>query len=288
MARPAARRNRRLVIATASAVALCATISGCVAMATEGSGVSAGPRNSAGPGNGGDPSNGAGGSGSSAGGDKGRSPGAASSPSAKPPARVSAEITHESEDPGKTVNLTIDDGPEPGWTVKVLALLEKYDAKATFCIIGSRAQEYPDLVKKVTAAGHRLCDHSVDHNTAMDKRAESYQEAQVLDAQKMIEKAAGEGARVSYYRAPGGAFTPYSREVAASHGMRPLGWNVDTHDWQNPGVDRIVETVKKGMKEGPTVLFHDGGGNRGQTVAALERLLPWFKEQGYTFSYPKI
>ncbi|PSJ26044.1 hydrolase [Streptosporangium nondiastaticum] len=276
MARPAARRNRRLVVATASAMALIATISGCVAMATEDPGTSAGP------------SNGGGGGGSSGSGDKGRSPGAASSGAATPPARVSAEITHESEDPGKTVNLTIDDGPEPGWTVKVLDLLKKYDAKATFCIIGSRAQEYPDLVKKVAAAGHRLCDHSADHNTAMDKRPESYQERQVLDAWQSIEKAAGEGARVSYYRAPGGAFTPYSREVAASHGMRPLGWNVDTHDWQNPGVDRIVDAVKKGMKEGPTVLFHDGGGNRGQTVAALERLLPWFKEQGYKFSYPKI
>ncbi|WP_424891155.1 polysaccharide deacetylase family protein [Streptomyces sp. XH2] len=276
MARPAARRNRHLVVATASAMALFATISGCVAMATEDPGSGAGPSNSSGSG------------GSSGSGDKGRSPGAAPSGAATPPARVSAEITHESEDPGKTVNLTIDDGPEPGWTVKVLDLLKKYDAKATFCIIGSRAQEYPDLVKKVAAAGHRLCDHSVDHNTAMDKRPESYQERQVLDAQKSIEKAAGEGARVLYYRAPGGAFTPYSREVAASHGMRPLGWSVDTRDWQNPGVDRIVDTVKKGMKEGPTVLFHDGGGNRGQTVAALERLLPWFKEQGYAFSYPKI
>ncbi|MEV4925538.1 polysaccharide deacetylase family protein [Streptomyces roseoverticillatus] len=276
MARPAARRNRHLVVATASAMALIATISGCVAMATEDPGSSAGTGNSSA------------GSGSSGSGDKGRSPGAASSGAATPPARVSAEITHESEDPGKTVNLTIDDGPEPGWTVKVLDLLKKYDAKATFCIIGSRAQEYPDLVKKVAAAGHRLCDHSADHNTAMDKRAEPYQEQQVLDAQKSIEKAAGEGARALYYRAPGGAFTPYSREVAATHGMRPLGWNVDTRDWQNPGVDRIVDAVKKGMTEGPTVLFHDGGGNRGQTVAALERLLPWFKEQGYKFSYPKI
>ncbi|MGK5545899.1 polysaccharide deacetylase family protein [Streptomyces sp. URMC 127] len=279
MARPAARRNRHLVAVSAAAVAtvaLFATTTGCVAMATEDPGSSAGPSSSGKNGKGrGD-------------GEAGRSPGAASPGAATPPARVSAEITHDSEDQGKTVNLTIDDGPEPGWTVKVLDLLGKYDAKATFCIIGSRAREYPDLVKKVAAAGHRLCDHSADHNTAMDKRPESYQEQQVLDARKAIEKAAGPGARVLYYRAPGGAFTPYSREVAASHGMRPLGWNVDTHDWQNPGTDRIVETVKKGMKEGPTVLFHDGGGNRSQTVAALERLLPWFKEQGYKFSYPKI
>ncbi|MFF7727316.1 polysaccharide deacetylase family protein [Streptomyces sp. NPDC008001] len=277
MARPAARRNRHLVVATAAAAALFATMSGCVAMATEDPGTSAGPSRSNGSG-----------SDKGRGGGDGKSPGAASPGVTTPPARVSAEITHESEDPGKTVNLTIDDGPEPGWTVKVLDLLKKYDAKATFCIIGSRAKEYPDLVKKVAAAGHRLCDHSVDHNTAMDKRSEAYQEQQVLDARKMIEQAAGEGAQVRYYRAPGGAFTPYSREVAASHGMRPLGWNVDTRDWRNPGVDRIVAAVKSGMKEGPTVLFHDGGGNRSQTVAALEQLLPWFKEQGYKFSYPKI
>ncbi|MBT2382018.1 polysaccharide deacetylase family protein [Streptomyces sp. ISL-11] len=207
--------------------------------------------------------------------------------SASPP-RVSAEISHDSEGTGKTVNLTIDDGPEPGWTVKVLDVLKKYDAKATFCVIGSRAKEYPALVKKVVAAGHRLCDHSVDHNTAMDRRSESYQEHQVLDALKMIQDAAGPGVEVRYYRAPGGAFTPYSREVAASHGMRPLGWSVDTRDWQNPGTERIVQSVKSGLSEGPTVLFHDGGGNRGQTVAALEELLPWLKEQGYVFSFPKI
>ncbi|MGK5733809.1 polysaccharide deacetylase family protein [Streptomyces sp. URMC 124] len=274
MARPTARRGRDLLIATASALTFFATISGCVAMATEDAGT-------------GTP--GAGSSGDDGG--KGRpgasSPGPGGAGSTPPPARVSAEISHESETPGKTVNLTIDDGPEPGWTVKVLDLLKKYDAKATFCIIGSRAREYPDLVKKVVAAGHRLCDHSTDHNTAMDKRPESYQERQVLDARTMIEEAAGPGARVYYYRAPGGAFTPYSREVAASHGMRPLGWSVDTHDWRNPGVDHIVDAVKKGMKDGPVVLFHDGGGNRGQTVAALERLLPWFKEEGYAFAYPK-
>ncbi|MEH6376219.1 polysaccharide deacetylase family protein [Streptomyces sp. KLMMK] len=275
MARTTARRSRHLLIATASALTFFATISGCVAMATEDPGTTGTP----GTGRGSDDGKGRGGA---------SSPGGPGGGASTPPARVSAEISHESEDPGKTVNLTIDDGPEPGWTVKVLDLLKKYDAKATFCIIGSRAQEYPGLVKKVVEAGHRLCNHSVDHNTAMDKRPEPYQERQVLDARTMIEKAAGPGVRVYYYRAPGGAFTPYSREVAASHGMRPLGWSVDTHDWRNPGVGHIVDAVKKGMKEGPVVLFHDGGGNRGQTVAALEQLLPWFKEQGYTFAYPKV
>ncbi|ARZ67881.1 hypothetical protein SMD11_2230 [Streptomyces albireticuli] len=262
-------------MAAVSVLVLAATIPGCVAMATEDSGK---PEQTQGK----SPS-GSGTAGST--GTDGK-PVASATPS--PPERVSAELTRGSESLGKAVNLTIDDGPEPGWTVKVLDVLRKNGATATFCIVGSRAKEYPALVKKVVAAGHRLCDHSVDHNVAMDKRSEDYQRQQVLDARKMIEDAAGGGARVLYYRAPGGAFTPYSREVAASHGMRPLGWNVDTHDWKNPGTDRIVATVKRDLREGPTILFHDGGGNRGQTVAALEQLLPWLKEQGYAFGYPRI
>ncbi|GAA0462445.1 polysaccharide deacetylase family protein [Streptomyces sp. NPDC046215] len=272
MARLTARR-RHLVMATVSVLALAATIPGCVAMATEDTGA---PGRIQGTGK--------------SDGKPGGTPGTASPGAGRTtaPARVSAEISHGSESKGKVVNITIDDGPEPVWTEKVLGLLKRYDVKATFCIVGTRAKEYPALVKKVVAAGHRLCNHSVDHNTAMDQRSEEYQKEQVLDALKMIRDAAGKDVEVRYYRAPGGAFTPYSREVAASHGMRPLGWSVDTHDWQNPGSARIVETVKRDLREGPTVLFHDGGGNRSQTVTALEELLPWLKDQGYAFAFPEI
>ncbi|MFI0736849.1 polysaccharide deacetylase family protein [Streptomyces sp. NPDC021100] len=215
-----------------------------------------------------------------------RERGKAAEPDAGGP--VSEEISHDSESPGKVVNITIDDGPDPVWTPKVLDLLRRNDVKATFCMIGPRAKEYPSLVKKVVAEGHRLCDHSMDHNTSMDKRPESYQASQILDAQKLIEDAAGDGVKVRYYRAPGGAFTPYSRKVAAAHGMRPLGWQVDSRDWQRPGVARIVANVKREVPSGPTILFHDAGGDRSQTMAAMEETLPWLKQQGYGFSFPKI
>ncbi|MFF4404392.1 polysaccharide deacetylase family protein [Streptomyces sp. NPDC001262] len=201
---------------------------------------------------------------------------------------VASSITHDTEAGGRSVSITVDDGPDPVWTPKVLALLKKYDVKAVFCMIGPEARARPDLVRKVLADGHRLCDHSVDHNTAMDQRSESYQEQQVLDAQQMIEKAAGDGVPIHYYRAPGGAFTPYSRGLAAQHGMRPLGWSVDTRDWERPGVDHIVKAIEQGLTDGPIVLVHDGGGDRGQTVAALEQTIPWLKEHGYVFSFPKI
>lgn len=156
-------------------------------------------------------------------------------------AKVAADIAHASDRGARGVNITIDDGPDPVWTPQVLQLLKDSGVKATFCMVGMQAQAHPDLVKEVVAAGHRLCDHAVSHDTTMDTKSEAYQSQQILDAERMITKASG-GVRPQYYRAPGGAFTPYSRQLAASRGMRPLGWNVDSKDFERPGVDTMVAT----------------------------------------------
>lgn len=200
-------------------------------------------------------------------------------------APVSADIVHASDRGTHGVNITIDDGPDPVWTPQVLEVLRDNGVKATFCMVGTQAQAHPDLVKAVVAAGHRLCDHTVSHDTAMDKKPEAYQSQQILDAERAITQASG-GVRPQYYRAPGGAFTPYSRHLAASHGMRPLGWNVDSKDFERPGTAAIVATVKSEIHNGPTLLFHDAGGDRSQTVAALREILPWLKQQGYSFGFP--
>ncbi|MFE2933088.1 polysaccharide deacetylase family protein [Streptomyces sp. NPDC059278] len=199
--------------------------------------------------------------------------------------KVAEDIAHASERGARGVNITIDDGPDPTWTPQVLQLLKDNGVKATFCMVGTQAQAYPDLVKAVVAGGHRLCNHTVSHDTAMDKKSEAYQSQQILDAERMITKASG-GVRPQYYRAPGGAFTPYSRHLAASRGMRPLGWNVDTKDFERPGADVMVATVKREISDGPTVLFHDAGGDRSQTLAALREILPWLRQQGYSYGFP--
>lgn len=199
--------------------------------------------------------------------------------------KVAEDIAHASDRGARGVNITIDDGPDPTWTPQVLQLLKDNGVKATFCMVGTQAQAYPNLVKAVVAGGHRLCNHTVSHDTAMDKKSEAYQSQQILDAERMITKASG-GVRPQYYRAPGGAFTPYSRHLAASRGMRPLGWNVDTKDFERPGADVMVATVKREISDGPTVLFHDAGGDRSQTLAALREILPWLRQQGYSFGFP--
>ncbi|MFG1666223.1 polysaccharide deacetylase family protein [Streptomyces sp. Y7] len=207
---------------------------------------------------------------------------APAAPAVKP---VDVSIVHASDKGARGVNITIDDGPDPVWTPPMLDLLREYGVKATFCMVGTQAQAHPDLVRRVVAEGHRLCDHSVSHDTTMDRNTQSYQSQQILDAERMITKASG-GVRPMYYRAPGGAFTPYSRKVAAARGMRPLGWNVDTKDFERPGTDAIVATVQRELPNGPTLLFHDAGGDRSQTVEALRRLIPWLKDQGYSFGFP--
>ncbi|CAL9358344.1 polysaccharide deacetylase family protein [Streptomyces sp. enrichment culture] len=212
-------------------------------------------------------------------------PGVSARPATPKATPVSPSIVHASDGGAHAVNITIDDGPDPVWTPQVLELLRDNGVKATFCMVGPQAQAHPDLVRQVVAAGHRLCDHTVSHDTGMDHESESYQARQIVDAERQITQASG-GVRPMYYRAPGGAFTPYSRKLAASHGMRPLGWNVDSKDFERPGSEAIIATVKRELANGPTILFHDAGGDRSQTVAALRTLLPWLKEQGYSFGFP--
>ncbi|MGW5491196.1 polysaccharide deacetylase family protein [Streptomyces olivaceoviridis] len=207
----------------------------------------------------------------------------AAAPGAQP---VSVTIAHASDRGEHAVNITIDDGPDPVWTPQVLQVLRDNGVKATFCMVGTQAEAHPELVRQVVAAGHRLCDHTVSHDTTMDTKSQAYQAQQIEDAERQITKASG-GVRPMYYRAPGGAFTPYSRKLAASHGMRPLGWNVDSKDFERPGSDAIVATVERELPGGPTILFHDAGGDRSQTVTALRTLLPRLKQQGYAFGFPE-
>ncbi len=186
---------------------------------------------------------------------------------------------------GRTVALTFDDGPGPA-TGQILDLLAQYHAKATFCEIGQNAAANPAVVKRVLAAGHRLCDHSVHHPQPFAKLPHDKAVYEITAARDMIVQAGGPGTQVSWFRAPGGGFNADNEQITASLGMSSLGWSVDPRDWSRPGVPAIVSTVQKQLKPGGVILMHDGGGDRSQTVAALKQQLPWLVAQGYTFDFP--
>jgi peptidoglycan-N-acetylglucosamine deacetylase len=188
-----------------------------------------------------------------------------------------------------TIALTFDDGPDPRWTPKILEILKRHGAVATFCMVSKNAAGHEALVKQVVDAGMRLCDHSRTHDEQLPDRDAARIADEVVGAQDTLSAAAG-GTSVEWFRAPGGNWSADVATLSADHGMQPLSWNVDPRDWERPGAAAIVAAVQQQIRQqapdGPIVLLHDGGGPRDQTVDALEQLVPWLAEQGYRFGFP--
>lgn len=186
----------------------------------------------------------------------------------------------------KCAVLTFDDGPDPVYTPQILAILKKHDVKATFCVVGRQVKKHPDLVRQIVAEGHQIANHSMNHDEHIAYRSVEKIKQEVLAEVALIDSIVP-GVPVEYFRAPGGTWNMKVRKLSASWGMKPLGWSVDTKDWQQPGVESIVNTVKNRLKAGGVILMHDGGGNRSQSVAALKQFLPTLQEDGYKFILPQ-
>jgi peptidoglycan/xylan/chitin deacetylase (PgdA/CDA1 family) len=161
-----------------------------------------------------------------------------------------------------------------------LAVLRQYHVKATFCLIGVNVQKHHDYVQQIVADGHTLCNHSWKHDIHLGKKSVDAIRADLQATNDEIHRAAPD-AKIAYFRAPGGNFTPQSVEVAKELGMKPLGWNVDPDDWdvkkypEGPAMTGHIEGVlRKRIHPGAIVLSHDGGGKRECTVSAYKALLP--------------
>ncbi|SDY08135.1 Peptidoglycan/xylan/chitin deacetylase, PgdA/CDA1 family [Micromonospora pattaloongensis] len=174
---------------------------------------------------------------------------------------------------GQSVALTFDDGPDPRYTPQILALLRRYQVKATFCLIGANAQAYPTLVRQIATEGHTLCNHSWDHDLSLGSRSTADIQADLTRASATI-RAAAPGHPVSYYRQPGGNWTPSVVAEARNLGMTSLDWAVDPRDWERPDGAAIAAMVNTNTAPGSIVLMHDGGGTRTETIAALQEILP--------------
>lgn len=183
------------------------------------------------------------------------------------------------------VALTFDDGPDPTWTPRVLALLARAQVHATFCLIGSNAARYPQLVRNIASAGHTLCDHTWDHDEQLPLRAAHAIRVDIARCAAAIRAASG-GIRPRFFRAPGGNWSAAVETEARHQHMIPLKWTVDPRDWSRPGVAAILATVYSELRPGGVILMHDGGGDRSQSIAALRVLLNKLPKMGYHFIVP--
>lgn len=187
---------------------------------------------------------------------------------------------------GTTVALTFDDGPHPEQTPEILRILRDYDITATFCLVGEMVRLYPDLVRQIADDGHRLCDHTITHDTDLPDKPADVIEEEIGGTLTAIEEAVP-GVEVPFYRAPGGNFAANVNEIAAEHDQVPLGWSVDPGDWRKPGARAIHDYIAENVHPGAVVLLHDGGGDRSGTVVALPEIIETLLDAGYEFVVPR-
>ncbi len=180
-----------------------------------------------------------------------------------------------------TVALTFDDGPSPIYTPQILAILKKYNIKATFFMVGNNAQKYPDVVKQVLADGHAIDNHTLSHQNLTKLNSDQlYKE--VVTPQIIINNIINQ--KPVCLRYPYGASNSHVRDFIRSQGMVPVPMGFNSFDYDRPGSDKIVSWVLKNTYSGQVFLFHDGFAKREQTVEALPQIIEGIQKKGMGFS----
>ena len=179
------------------------------------------------------------------------------------------------------VYLTFDDGPTPDWTPRVLELLARHRAQATFFVVGRNAAAHPELVRQAYAAGHGVGNHTWSHRR-LTRLGAGALEAEVGATSLAIQRATG--APVRCLRPPYATVDAATAGRARALGLRLVMWDVDSNDWRRPGAGVITGRVLGRVRSGDVVLLHDGGGDRSQTLAALQQILASLTAGGFRFS----
>ncbi|MGI5138391.1 glycosyltransferase [Streptomyces sp. CA-106110] len=188
----------------------------------------------------------------------------------------------------RTIALTFDDGPDPVWTPRILEVLRRNHVHATFFVVGTQVVAHPELARRIVADGHQIGIHTFTHPD-LAHLAPWQRSLELRETQLAVAGAAG--VTTALLR------PPYSSENDA---LDNADWSVlkqadaagyvtvlttqDAEDWQRPGVQRILANATPHGHAGQILLMHDAGGDRSQTVAALESLIPRLKAQGFRFA----
>lgn len=188
----------------------------------------------------------------------------------------------------KTIALTFDDGPDPTWTPKILDVLKSHDVHGTFFMIGARITEDPAMARRVHREGNEIGIHTFTHSD-MSTVSAWQRRLQYSATQQAVVGATGD--TTSLLRFPYSStadaiddtYWPIVKE-AGDFGYVTVVADVDGEDWARPGVRQIVENATPKNGSGAAVLMHDAGGNRAETVAALDIYIPEMKKLGYTFT----
>lgn len=192
--------------------------------------------------------------------------------------------------------ITFDDGPNPAITPKLLDLLGRHNAHATFFLIGRFVREYPDLVREIAACGHAIGNHTETHPNLFWRRP-----AEIQVELRLCRAAIANvlGAPPKWFRPPWGFRNPWVGATARELDMRVVMWTLLPGDWRAPTdewlIDRMApiasragQLAKNTAGTGDILCLHDGNhrqqnGDRRHTLAALQHWLPRWRDLGLEF-----
>ncbi|KAA6344805.1 Peptidoglycan-N-acetylglucosamine deacetylase [termite gut metagenome] len=174
----------------------------------------------------------------------------------------------------KAVYLTFDDGPIPQITSWVLELLDKYDVKATFFMVGDNVRKYPDTYRMVVERGHRIGNHTYNHIRGFECRSRDYL-ANVEKANELLE--------TDLFRPPHGQMR-WAQYFRLKCCYKIVMWDLVTRDYSNKlNGKQVFQKVKRYIRKGSIITFHDSLKAEKNMKYALPRSIEWIKEQGYEF-----
>jgi peptidoglycan-N-acetylglucosamine deacetylase len=185
----------------------------------------------------------------------------------------------------KQLALTYDDGPNDPHTQRLLEVLARHNAKATFFFIGRYAQQRPELVREIVKAGHAIGNHTFTHPLLIFK-SEAEIRRELSDCQSAISDAIDQTPKL--FRPPFGGRRPAVLRIARELGLEPIMWNVPGNDWNAPSAEVIERKISSQIRGGNVILLHDGshkqmGADRSQTIRATDRLITRYKKEEFEF-----
>lgn len=181
----------------------------------------------------------------------------------------------------KVIAITFDDGPNPIYTPQVLEIFSEAGGKATFFMIGEQMSKYPEMVKKVAEQGHEIGNHTFTHPKLSQLTQEKCSE-EIERNESLVEELAGRKPVV--FRPPYLDYNHETLSVLEQKSYPMIGaLNLEAQDWEQPGVEHILAKTRDCVRNGSILLFHDGYGDRSQTIEAVRVLVAELSFQGYQF-----
>ena len=182
---------------------------------------------------------------------------------------------NQPENPDHKIALTFDDGPTE-YTSDIVNLLDEYDAKGSFFVIGKRVEEMPDQVRRMSEKGHLIGNHSYSHHFFFSMFTKRMVLKELKKTSELIKSVTGK-ANI-FFRPPYGVTNPSIAAAVKKMKMPVIGWNVRSFDTATKNPEKVVEKVISRLVPGSVVLLHD---SLPQTLGILEAILLYAKEHNY-------